>query len=620
VNLRTTVVLLVLLALAGGGIWWATRGDGGGGIAGPGSRRILPGLQAAEVTSITLVSERGDTLLKGSVTFTRGEDGGWTVRAGEEAPVRARAERVRSLLESLREAIWLRELTGASRDALGAHGLDPGRRVVVGLATSSGARRQLEFGAVVSEGGVAVRADGGWPPVEVDRQLLDEVIAEPGKWVETRLLPFDPGAAQAIRVTFPKSPEQSFRASREAGQWAIREPVLLRADQGLIMRLIASLSSLESRGPYEAEGAAPGVLVRYEVEAPPRARPYVIEIGEGTRGDLVPAREGGTEAWRAASLAGLELVTRPAEHFRSRKLLDLEAANVQDVQVSPGPLHLVRKGPQLFFEPPADWGWRFLGSVRSLPLDATAQADFLQALGELEAAEFEAGSSASAPTTSRPAFEPTRTVVIRHGPPGSPGSEIRLKFGADEGGKRAFARLADAREGSVKSTDLAFLEKPYWQLLARQAYNAAWFSFATIEVEERGKRRAVATAISNAGSGPEFVLTEPHGAERRRIPLEIIEPVTSKLSFLGVERFVAHGKPEAFGLDQPRWVVKWHDSAKSQGVAPDTRSGQWITWRIAERGADGGYACDLDTQPGLIFRVEARDLDPFINLLEWSAR
>jgi Domain of unknown function (DUF4340) len=613
VSPRTTIVLLVLVALAGGGIWWATRGDPGGALGGGTGRRILPGLQASDVTAITIRSERTDTPLKGTLALARVDDGAWTVRVGEEAPVRARSERVRTLLETLREGIFVRVLTSASQDEPGKFGLDPGRRVLVTLATSSGATRTLEFGAVVTESGVAVRTDGGWPPVEVDRQILDEVSAESGKWAETRLVPFDASVATAVRATFPKRPEAGFRASREAGRWAIREPALMRADEALVMRLIASLSSIETRGPWESSGAPPAVLVRYEIEVPPQAKPFVVEIGEGSQGEHVPAREGVAEKWRAVSLAGLELVTQPGSHFRSRRLLDLEAGDLQEVKVDPGaagPLHLVRRGPRLEFQPPPEWGWKFLGTPRTLPLDPSAQSDFLQALSELEATELEAGGP----------FEPALTASIRHGPAGAPGAEIRLRFGKDEGGKRAFARIAETREGRVKSSDAAFLQKPYWELLARQANLAAWFSLATIEVEEVGRRKVVITALGNAGTEPDFALTEPKAEAQRRVPRELANPLTDKICFLTVDRFVGHGKPEAFGLDRPRYVVRWHDAATSQGVAPDSRKGQWVTWRIGERGPDGTHTCDLDIQPGLVFALPGRDLDPVINLLEWATK
>jgi hypothetical protein len=537
----------------------------------------------------------------------------WTVKLGDEPPVRARAERVRSLLESLREGVWLRELASASKDALDKHGLHPGQRVLVGLTSPAGTVRGLEFGAVVSEGGVAVRADGGWPPVEVDRQILEDLTGDPSRWVETRVLPFDASAAQSIRVTFPNKPDASFRASREAGQWAIREPALLRADQGLVLRLIASLASLESRGAFEPAGAPPGVLVRYEVEAPPRAKPYVVEIGDTSRGDLVPAREGGDGKWRAVSLAGFELITQPSSHFRSRRLLDVEAGNVREIQVARGgapALHLVRSAGTLHFQPPADWGWNYLGAPRLLPLDASAQSDFLQALTELQAVDLESGGP----------FEPAWTVTVRHGATGAPTSETKIRLGPDEGGKRAFARLADTREGRVKSADAAFLEKPFWELLARQAYTLMWFSLGSIEVEEVGKRKVVISPVGNSGAEPEFELTEPRGQARRRVPKDVLVPVTSKICFLSVERFVGFGKPEAFGLDKPKYVVRWHDAATSQGAAPDSRKGQWVTWRIGERGSDGTHACDLDCQPGLVFKVDGRDLDAMINLLEWVGR
>jgi hypothetical protein len=130
----------------------------------------------------------------------------------------------------------------------------------------------------------------------------------------------------------------------------------------------------------------------------------------------------------------------------------------------------------------------------------------------------------------------------------------------------------------------------------------------------------VIKAVGNTGNEPEFILAEPHGNERRRVPREVGNPVADKLVFLTVEKFVGHGDAAAFGLDRPRYVVRWHDSAKSQGVAPDSRSGQWITWRIADRGPDGSHVGDLDIAPGLAFKVRAADLDPFLSLLEWAGR
>ena len=55
----------------------------------------------------------------------------------------------------------------------------------------------------------------------------------------------------------------------------------------------------------------------------------------------------------------------------------IETADVQDVQIAaPGapPVRFARKGGGLSFEPPAEWGWKLLGSPRSLPLDPSAQA------------------------------------------------------------------------------------------------------------------------------------------------------------------------------------------------------------------------------------------------------
>jgi hypothetical protein len=239
-----------------------------------------------------------------------------------------------------------------------------------------------------------------------------------------------------------------------------------------------------------------------------------------------------------------------------------------------------------------------------MPLDPSEQADFLQLLTGLEAADFDQG----------PAFEPEVVVSVRHGA----ASATTLRFGREERGLRPVARFDETAFGHVRGGDLTFLERPYWGLLARQAYSAAWFSLASIEVEEVGRRKAVVTAVSTAGEGPDFVLAGPQGAEARRVPAEVAAPVADKISFLTVDEFVAHGDPEAFGLDQPAYRITWFDSAKSQGVAPDSRSGQRITWTVGPRGSDGRNHGMISIAPGLVFKTSARDLDPFISLLEWA--
>jgi hypothetical protein len=601
-------VLLALVAIAGLAIFWLNRGDGG--PAGPGGRRLMPGLVTADVKTIQVRAERSGTSVPGSVTFAA-DPAGWTVRAADGPQRRARAEKVANLLQALREASYLSELGAAAKDQLTRHGLAEGQRVIVELRTADGRARTLELGAVVSQGGVAARVDGGWPPVEVDRQILEDVTAPPEVWFERRLAPFDSSVAQGVRVTFPSAPEKGFLASRESGQWAIREPALMRADQTLVARLLASLSALEETGAIASDTRPePNVQVRYEVRVPGRASPAVVEIGDVREGALVAARGGDDPRWVAVSLTGLELIGQPVGEFRSRRLVESDLADIQEVEVTPGPLRLVRKRDRLAFDPPKEWGWKTLGGPRQLPLDPSAQADFLQALTQIEATDFERG----------PAFEPETLLVVKSGAAGAPKTEARFRFGKDEGGKRAFARLGDEQEGHVRAAATAVLSKPYWQLLARQAYSAMWFSFATIEIEEAGKRKAVIVARSTSGEEPDFDLAEPASQPRRHVPREIVNPVVDKLALLTVEQFVGHGDAAAWGLDKPKYIIKWHDSGKSQGVAPDPASGQWVTWRVADRGPDGRHAGDLDSQPGLIMKTETRDLDPFLNLLEWAGR
>jgi hypothetical protein len=606
-SLRTTVVLLVLVALAGGAIWWFTR-EGAG--PPPRERRLLPGLVAGDVATVTVAAEVGDVPLRGTLTLSREGPSGWLVRVGDERPARAREDRVRAVLDTLRDGWVPRELAGASESDVGRYGLAAGQRVVVEVVTTGGGRRTIEIGAQVSENGFAARVDGRWPPVEIDRQIRDDLAAAADAWRETRLAPFDASMAQAVTVRFPGAPDAGFVARRESGAWQIREPALLEADQALVTRLAASVSALESRGPFRASSGAPGeTLVRYEVEVSGASRPFVVEIGKERDGDLAPARDGEDPSWRAVSLAGLELIGQPMSQFRSRRLVPLDAGDVANVVHSRGEdvsLRLERIGTRMFFEPPEAWGWTLHGRRRSMPLDPVAQADFLQLLCTLEAAAFERG----------PPVVPDRTLVVRS----RAGSEIKLGFGKDEAGRRPYSRFGPAGEGVVRSPDLAFLDRPYFALLAREAYTAAWFSLSAIEVEDAGGRKVRIDAVSTAGTEPDFVLSEPRGEAKRRVPREVANPATEKICLLTVDRFASHGGRASFGLDRPAYRIRWLDSGKSQGTPPDPSVGAWITWTVGPRGEGGLNAGEVSTCPELIFMTGPADVDPFLNLLDWAYR
>ena len=271
----------------------------------------------------------------------------------------------------------------------------------------------------------------------------------------------------------------------------------------------------------------------------------------------------------AVSLAGLELIDAPGRRVpqppapRRRRRRPCREFKVS---AGPAPSRPRQRRPRLFFEPPAEWGWNFLGKPPRLPLDPSAQADCLQALSEIEASDFAPG----------PPFDPERD------PRAPDGNGQRLPTGnphpVREGrGRHARVRAAGRcarRPRAVRSSSVAFLAKPYWELLARQAYSAGWFSLHAIEVEEVGKRKVVVDAQNTGGAEPDFVLVEPAPPTRRRVPREVVNPVTDKLSLLTVDSFAGHGAPETYGLDKPQYIIRWRDSGKSQGVPVDQKDGQ----------------------------------------------
>ena len=248
---RTTIVLLLALLGSRRRSDLVARPAATGARPRAGGRRLLPGLVTADVTEIVIRVRADRHPAFGNADARSRKDG---PTAGLVQRRRLRAPRVpgrtrAGLLEALREASFG---AGARRrrpeDALGRHGLEPGQRVARRSRDAKAARRDASSSAPSSaQGGVAARVDGGWPPVEVDRQLLEDVTgirqsggSRRGSRRSTRRPP------RACGSRFRRCRKRASSPPRESGQWAIREPALLRADQALVMRLLASLSALEA--------------------------------------------------------------------------------------------------------------------------------------------------------------------------------------------------------------------------------------------------------------------------------------------------------------------------------------------------------------------------------------
>ena len=334
------------------------------------------------------------------VTLARGDDGEWTVRRrGRRAAVRARAEKVRALLAGpARHAGRLRELASASRDALETSRPCPGRpRPRDGSQAAPGDARLLELGAVVSEAAVAARVDG---PLAAGRSR------PPGPRARSRpirrsgsrrgSLPFDAAVARrASAVSVPEEPRG--RVPGVARVRTVGDP-RARADPGgpgaddAAARLV---ERARDAGPVQSEpGAAPEVFVRYEIGDLPGRRRSSSRSAMGSR--ETSSRRAKETVPVGGGLAGGSRADHAAARLSSGAggCSTSSTAEVQDVRISgtgePGSTSC-GEAARLAVRAAPEWGWKYLGRPWSLPLDPSAQADCLQALCQLEAADFETG-------------------------------------------------------------------------------------------------------------------------------------------------------------------------------------------------------------------------------------
>ncbi len=612
---RTTLVLVILLAVAAGVAWFVSRNEAPRTAE---ARRLLAGVTAADVVQVKIAIEGKPD---GTVLLRRaGAGDSWTLaetNSGGEMVRPARRRSVESLLDTLREASAVRVIAGASQDEPGRFGLAPGMRRSVTVTMKDGSNRTIWFGADVTDQSVAARVDDRWPPVEVDGQIVREVIKPAGDWLERHLVVVEPTAVRSVRVQSADPGIGSFTVAKESSQWILRAPSLARADQVRCDRLVATLSSLELQDADPASGApgsrpaTPRLVV--DVEAIGSESATTMEFGDSDHRGLVAARRKGDATWGFVRPLIVEALGRGAPDFLERTLVTQDSSRIRRVRVLRDGETLIDVGRPgagpYFFAPPPEWKWPPVhGQVPKLTLDASAQTSFIDSLQRLSVTSVDAAVRVPSPRLTVIVDEAGATEADRL-------VSHQILIGGDDGGQRAVDVDGGRLTGTLKSSATDFLERPYFHLLARQANATAWFSILEVSIEEPGRR----TVTMKAMLQPDRTIVWKYKGQEgdwAPLPVEVSDPILTKVSLLTVKSFVSSRAVPEHGLDRPRLIVKWKDTIQQSEVKVNVDApGQVMTWRVGARDGAGADFGEVDIHPGLVFQTEARDLDPFLNLL-----
>jgi hypothetical protein len=428
------VLLAVVLALAAF-IWFYERELPGSEERKAQARRLIPGLEVAEVTAFEVESggervriervgpraaeEADDEEAEASAddeAAALADGGEWRIAAPERfAGARADRVAVEGLLSSLAAVERGRQLDDFDRQALGL--AEPRARLAI--ERGAGEPIALAIGADLpaSSEMVVLREDAGEAHL-VDRTILQDVTRAAGAW--------------RSREMFPASREQVSRLTLDGGQGGAggdgggdgTAVVLERAERGF--RLVRPVADLADP---DAVNQLLGALVRLSAErfvdldqadqadqddpgelglAPPRGRivaelagglpPVEIEVG-------APRPEGDGHTFRVgrqvfvAESALADALGRPPGEWQSPALTDLELYRVDAVTVdgADGRLELARRGTD----------WRRGGETISY----TPVSDLLFALIEARAEEI-------VPRGAAEPGEPQLTVELAAGAAG----------------------------------------------------------------------------------------------------------------------------------------------------------------------------------------------------------
>ncbi|MGA2864543.1 MAG: DUF4340 domain-containing protein [Verrucomicrobiota bacterium] len=498
---------------------------------GTGPVKVLPGLNAAAVTSVQ-VQPQGQLLI-------RAERTNHTWRLTQPVPYPAQAASIQSLLAALERLTPAAFITAHERqnrpkvdEAEGL--LSPQAAIAIGQGDYS---VQLDVGARTAPGDqVYLQVVGVAGVYVVDADLLKEIPRTKDDWRDTALLGFDGLVFDRLAVT---NAGKALELQYEAGNhlWRIVNPAIgARADAGRISDLLQQLQNLrvtqfvsdEPKADLEAFGLEPPELELALARGTNTVA--LLQFGKSPTNDpaLVYARLLGRNTVVTVSTNALGGWRDPFNAFRPPNVIDLPES-VAAIEVH---------GPDSFsLQLQATNGWRLL--PLNLPADAGAVKDLLASLGHLSI--LEPFDLVTAPQLARYGLAaPARKYILKTGP-ASPGATNPALAEVDIGAtnqNKVFVRRAD--ETSVYAVNLADLERlpaAGFQMRARQIWNFSDDDIARVIIRQPGKVRQ----LIHTDKGRQAWSLAP-GSDGAIEPMAVGETVR-QLAQLTATNWVAHGLP-----------------------------------------------------------------------------
>jgi hypothetical protein len=382
---RALLILFLVVAGLGAFVWFYERELPGSDERAERSKRLLPGLDADEISALELTTENGTVMLARTPlpaereggedgTATGGPQGEWRITS----PLEARADdaavaALLSTLETLERKRTLEDL-----DAAGAGLTEPSARLVV---RSDDEETVLTIGSSVPASGDVLVAVGEAAPYFVTGgRIVEQIDKAPGEWRDRDLFPWSRADIDHLRI---ETPTGELLLGRRGEDFWVEEPYADRADAGAVSRLLTALTGLRAETFLDEPVAESGLdepELRLEVVLADREEPVRVQVGG--RIDAEPPRRYavfGTQTVEIADdLAGA--VAGDPERWRSPDWASLEVFEIDRVELERGDETLVLER--------ADGEW----TRDAEPIPFGVASDLLYAVTGAQAASVEEGS------------------------------------------------------------------------------------------------------------------------------------------------------------------------------------------------------------------------------------
>ena len=611
-NIKTTLILMllvgVLLAV------WAIFLRSGAGVVHPEwtGRPFFGSFVVGDVSGVRL-EDAGGRRLKDPVTFGRGP-AGWQVSCEsleDGRAVRAKTRVVEDLLETVQALKPLR-MVFEEPTSEGEQGLGLGVRDCLTIMVTGPQMEPLSLtlGAEVGPGEVACRVSTRSEIFSVPQEVLRGLAIEARDAQDPALLRLE--ILEVTSIAVDRAGTRVLSLDRGHARWFMRVPIEgAPADGERCDRLRNAVLSAAIRERLWDQKSTD------EFTDPPAWRITVGTAGGASHVVRLGRRRG--DGGLVAGLDGklpivvvgdgiLPLLEGDLGRYRDRRPLDVPSSRVMGVRVEregAGSLMLQRHNQQVF---------RITLPGRPAP-DVALFADEVDAgqfLSSLRAVQFDRFEIESVP------FDTDLEVVVSVAEPGArTAGEQRIQIGAAIGGSRPLRVVGQPGIGWVKDAAVAFLQRPYWDLLERRAKcTDAYFKVGRVEVTNA--EGAVTRYIGRVpGLQADLILSRvENGVEAALKPDVQRRLLNAMTGGVAVRSWIGEGSQPEMGFDKPHLLFRWFEpkGATNSGI-PQTDEGEWKALVVGRRQADGTYYAMIeDGKLDLSFVLDPINLAIFTDL------